>query len=223
MLQTDRLNVSLIFHSTEARLSILGSTAIGHCMYSQWSLNIQPVVTVCTASGHWMYSQLSLYVQPVITLCTASGHWMCSHWSLYVQPVVTGCTAIGHWLYNHWSLYVQPVVTVGTASGHCMYSQINIQQFHVQPTQCICFVRIWEQTAIISLNSEAVTLSVSSRKQQAVIPCECPEVSAAVYTLNGRFCNSTFPVASCHLLICSSQYFKRDVCYVNLTEHARLH
>jgi hypothetical protein len=36
-------------------------------------------------------------------------------------------------------------------SGHYMSRQFNIQQFYVQPTQCImCFVWIWEQTAIIS-------------------------------------------------------------------------
>ena len=33
-----------------------------------------------------------------------------------------------------------------------MYRQFNIQQFYVLSTQCImCFVWIWEQTAIISL------------------------------------------------------------------------
>jgi len=103
MLPTERLNVSLIFHFSEALLSILGSTASGHCMYSQWSLYVQPVVNVCTASGHCMYSQWSLYVQP-------SGHCMYRQWSMYVQPVVNVCTASGH--------YVQPVVTVCTASGH---------------------------------------------------------------------------------------------------------
>ena len=36
-------------------------------------------------------------------------------------------------------------------SGHYMYHQFNIQQFYVLPTQCICFVWISEQTAIISL------------------------------------------------------------------------
>jgi hypothetical protein len=35
-------------------------------------------------------------------------------------------------------------------SGHYMYHQFNIQQFYVLPTQCIiCFVWIWEHTAII--------------------------------------------------------------------------
>jgi len=32
-----------------------------------------------------------------------------------------------------------------------MHRQFNIQQFYVLPTQCIFFVRISEQTAIISL------------------------------------------------------------------------
>jgi hypothetical protein len=58
----------------------------------------------------------------------------------------------------------------------------------------------------------------------AVIPCQCPEVSALIVgmdvcTLKGRFCNSAFPVAHCHLLICSSQYFKRDVCCEHVTMH----
>ena len=36
-----------------------------------------------------------------------------------------------------------------------MYRQFNIQQFYVLPTQTVfvCFVWIWEQTAIISLYS----------------------------------------------------------------------
>ena len=40
-------------------------------------------------------------------------------------------------------------------SGYYMYRQFNIQQFYVLPTQTLfmCFVWIWEQTAIISLYS----------------------------------------------------------------------
>jgi len=38
-------------------------------------------------------------------------------------------------------------------SGYYMYHQFNIQQFYVLPTQCICFVWISEQIAIISLYS----------------------------------------------------------------------
>ena len=34
-----------------------------------------------------------------------------------------------------------------------MYHQFNIQQFYILPTQFVCFVWIWEQTAIISLHS----------------------------------------------------------------------
>jgi hypothetical protein len=70
-----------------------------------------------------------------------------------------------------------------------------------------------------------VTLCPAASRQ-TVIPCECPEVSARndqlcgdVYTLKGRFCNSSFPVASCHLLICSSQNFKRDICCENVNMH----
>jgi hypothetical protein len=43
------------------------------------------------------------------------------------------------------TLYIQ-VVTICT-------TRFNIQQFYVLPTQCICFVWIWEQTEIISLYS----------------------------------------------------------------------
>ena len=54
------------------------------------------------------------------------------------SPVVTICTV-------QWSLYVP-------YSGHYMYRQFNIQQLYVLPTQTVfmCFVWIWEQTAIIS-------------------------------------------------------------------------
>ena len=38
-------------------------------------------------------------------------------------------------------------------SGHYMYQQFNMQQFYVLSTQFMCFVWIWEQTAIISLYS----------------------------------------------------------------------
>ena len=38
-------------------------------------------------------------------------------------------------------------------SGQCKYRQFSIQQFYVLPTQCVCFVWIWEQIAIISLYS----------------------------------------------------------------------
>jgi hypothetical protein len=36
-------------------------------------------------------------------------------------------------------------------SGHCTYRQLNIHKFYVLPTQCICFVWIWEQAAVTSL------------------------------------------------------------------------
>ena len=113
MLPTERLNVSLIFHFSEALLSILGSTASGHCMYSQWSLYVQPVVNVCTASGHCMYSQWSLYVQP-------SGQCMYRQWSMYVQPVVT--------MYSQWSLYVQLVVTMYSVQ-RLLYLNITVSLF----------------------------------------------------------------------------------------------
>ena len=34
-----------------------------------------------------------------------------------------------------------------------MYHQFNIQQFYVLSAQCICFLWVWEQTAVISLYS----------------------------------------------------------------------
>ena len=111
MLPTERLNVSTMFHFSDARLSILDFTA-------QWSLYVPPVVTVCTTSGH--------YVPPVVTICTTSGHCMYHQWSLYVPPMVTTRTASGHYMYHHWSLYVPPVVTVCTANGHYMYGQWSL-------------------------------------------------------------------------------------------------
>jgi len=130
-------------------------------MYRQWSLYVPPVVTICTANGHYMYRQWSLYVPPVVTMCTASGHYMYRQWSLYVPPLVTICTANGHYMhrqwslyvppvvtmYRQWSLYVPPVVTICTASltfnnsAFCPHSVFT----------CMCFVWIWEQTAITSL------------------------------------------------------------------------
>ena len=109
--------------------------------------------TTCTAQ--WCTSQWSPYVphschymyRTVVTICT-------SQWSLYVphsghymyRSMVTICTA-------QWSLYVP-------LSCHYMYpavvtictTMLNIHKFYVLPTHCImCFVWIWEQTAIISL------------------------------------------------------------------------
>jgi len=116
---------------------------------AQWSLYEPPsghymyrtVVTICTTSGHYTYRtvvtiwtvQWSLYVPP-------SGHYMYRQWSLYVPLVVTICTA-------QWSLYVPPVVTICTAS--LTFSNSTFCPHSV----FMCFVWIWEQTAIISLYS----------------------------------------------------------------------
>ena len=53
-------------------------------------------------------------------------------------------------------------------SGNYMYYQFNIQQFYVLPTQTVfmCFVWIWEQTAIISLYS--IKLSVFKTEAESV-------------------------------------------------------
>ena len=53
-----------------------------------------------------------------------------------------------HTVVNQTNNYLQP-------SGHYTYRQFNSQQFYVLPTQTVfmCFVWIWEQTAIISLYS----------------------------------------------------------------------
>ena len=60
--------------------------------------------------------------------------------SVFYTPLVTICTA-------HWSLYVPP-------TGHYMYRQFNIHNSAFCPHSVImCFVWIWEQTAIISLYS----------------------------------------------------------------------
>jgi hypothetical protein len=43
-------------------------------------------------------------------------------------------------------MYINP----SKPRGHYMYRQLNIHKFNVLPTQCICFVWIWEQIAITS-------------------------------------------------------------------------
>jgi hypothetical protein len=77
----------------------------------------------------------------VVTVCTAQ-------WSLYVPHS-------GHYMYRtvvtiwtaQWSLYVPH-------SGHYMYHQINIHNSTFCPHSVfMCFVWIWEQTAITSLYS----------------------------------------------------------------------
>jgi hypothetical protein len=47
---------------------------------------------------------------------------------------------------------VQRLVEINTSQpiGHCMYRQFNIHQF-CPHSEFMCFVWIWEQTAIISL------------------------------------------------------------------------
>ena len=99
------------------------------------------MITICTVSGHHMYRQWSLYVPSVVTIYLA-------HWSLYVPPVVTICTA-------HWSLYVphsghyvyHPLVTI------CTTSLTFTNSTFCPHSAFMCFVWIWEQTAIISLYS----------------------------------------------------------------------
>jgi len=102
----------------------------------------RPVVTICTAqwslyvpdSGPYMYST-------VVTICTAP-------WSLYVppsghymyRPVVTTCT-------GQWSLYVQPVVTIHVCTASLTFNNCTF----CPHTVFMCFMWIWEQTAIISL------------------------------------------------------------------------
>ena len=89
------------------------------------------------------YRQLQFIValrmqSPVVNICTASGHYM-------YRTVVTICTASGHYIYRQWSLYIPPVVTICTAS--LTFSNSTLCPHSV----FMCFVWIWEQTAIISL------------------------------------------------------------------------
>jgi len=51
------------------------------------------------------------------------------------------------------NLTTRHVVVTGTHQLITDSPTFNIQQFYVLPTQCICFVWLWEQTAIISLHS----------------------------------------------------------------------
>jgi len=115
----------------------------GHYMY-------RPAVTICTTqrslyaphSGHYMY-------RPMVTICTAqrslyvpqSDHYMyrtavtmCTvQWSPYVPPS-------GHYMYR-------PVVTI------CTNSLTNTNSAFCPHSVFMCFVWIWEQTAIISLHN----------------------------------------------------------------------
>ena len=60
-------------------------------------------------------------------------------------------TAIPYTALTDW--FLLPRFNPLKPSGHYMYHQFNIQQFYVLPTHTVfvCFVWIWEQTAIISL------------------------------------------------------------------------
>jgi hypothetical protein len=63
-----------------------------------------------------------------------------STWSLWKED--TGCQVSRQW--------IGPF----KPSGHFTYRQFNIQKLYVLPTHCICaFLRIWDQTAIVSLYS----------------------------------------------------------------------
>jgi hypothetical protein len=154
------LCVILYSFYTRNKITFASLESSGLYMYRQWSLYVQPVVTICTASGHYMYSQWSLYVPH-------SGHCMYRQWSLYIQPVVTLITASGHYMYRQWSLYVPQIVhymyrqrsLYVPHSGHYIYRKVvticTTSLTSNNSTFCphsvfMCFVWISEQTDIIS-------------------------------------------------------------------------
>ena len=147
-----------------------------------WTVTLwTPVVTVCTAGGHYTYRQWSLYLPPVVNKCTANGQYMYRQWSPYTPPVINICTASGHYMYRQGPINVPSVVNICTASGHYMYQRFNIQQFYFLPTQCIYFVWIWKQTAIIPLYSidwlvfitETKCVYCAVRSTFYVLPTQC--------------------------------------------------
>jgi hypothetical protein len=112
------------------------------CCHTEW--NYITKASICS----FFFHHFTLW-SPVVTICTAQ-------WSLYVlhsghymyRTVVSICTA-------QWSLYVPP-------SGHYMYRTVvttcTASLTFNNSTFCphsvfMCFVWIWEQTAIISLHS----------------------------------------------------------------------
>ena len=90
-----------------------------------------------------------------------------------------------------WSLYVPH-------NGHYMYRQFNIQQFYVLlHTVFMCFVWIWEQTAIISLYS--INWLVFITETECVY---CAVWTGYLYIIEANFTvwradNSAHPI-SCH-------------------------
>ena len=75
---------------------------------------------------------------------------------------------------------ISPVVTIRATS-------CNIQQFYVLPTQCMCFVCTWEQTAIISLYSFNWLVFIT--EMECVY---CAVRTGSLYTASLTFSNSTF-------------------------------
>jgi hypothetical protein len=112
-----------------------------HCFVCKWLRSFKAQRSLYVPhSGHYMY-------RTVVTICTAQ-------WSLYVLHS-------GHYMYR-------TAVTVFTGqrslyvpdSGHCMYRTVvticTTSLIFSKSTFCphsvfMCFVWIWEQTAIISL------------------------------------------------------------------------
>ena len=139
---------SLLIEAIKAQWSLYVPHS-GHYMY-------RTVVAICTAqrslyvphSGHYMYrtavnicaAPWSLYVphsghymyRTVVTICAAQRSLYVQHSGHYMyRTAVTICTA-------QWSLYVPPGLPFNN-STFCPHSVF------------MCFVWIWEQTAIISL------------------------------------------------------------------------
>ena len=70
--------------------------------------------------------------------------------STWARPECRSAKVYINNIWTLWDLYLTP----SKPSGHYMYHQFNIQKFYVLPTRVfMCFVWVWEQTAIISLYS----------------------------------------------------------------------
>ena len=55
-------------------------------------------------------------------------------------------------------------VNLSKPTGHVMHQQFNIQQLYVLPTQYLCFVFIWEQTATCATYSINLLIFITEMK-----------------------------------------------------------
>ena len=112
----------------------------------------------------WRYIREGYYLRRKAVLLCCDLHQHCH---------VTACSVMALTVWG-------PVVNICTA-------RFSIQQFYVLPTQFMCFVWIWEQTAIISLYS--INWLVFITETECVY---CAVRTGSLYTASLTVSNSTF-------------------------------